>query len=111
MPTGTLALSPPPAPFGTSIWFVQPPTRMPSRPPEAVERVAQLARRRGILFQRGITAGGNDGSVFLPHGAVSVPLTWPLRYAHSAVEVADLADAEALQNVVRLLLESELLGE
>ena len=80
-------------------------------PPEAVERVAQLARRRGILFQRGITAGGNDGSVFLPHGAVSVPLTWPLRYAHSAVEVADLADAEALQNVVRLLLESELLGE
>ena len=80
-------------------------------PPEAVERVAQIARRRGILFQRGITAGGNDGSVFLPHGAVSVPLTWPLRYAHSAVEVADLADAEALQNVVRLLLESELLGE
>ena len=80
-------------------------------PPEAVERVAQLARRRGILFQRGITAGGNDGSVFLPHGAVSVPLAWPLRYAHSAVEVADLADAEALQNVVRLLLESELSGE
>ena len=80
-------------------------------PPKAVERVARLARRRGILFQRGITAGGNDGSVFQPHGAVSVPLTWPLRYAHSAVEVADLADAEALRNIVRLLLKSELSGE
>ncbi len=80
-------------------------------PPEAVEQVTQVARRGGILFQRGITAGGNDGSVFLPHGAISVPLTWPLRYAHSAVEVADLADVEALQKVVRLLLESELSGE
>ena len=79
--------------------------------PKAVERVAQIARRQGILFQRGITAGGNDGSVFLPHGAVSVPLTWPLRYAHSAVEVADLADAAALRKVVRLLLEVELSGE
>ena len=80
-------------------------------PPEAVERIAQLAGGQGLLFQRGITAGGNDGSVFLPHGAANVPLTWPLRYAHSAVEVADLADAEALQKVVRLLLESELSGE
>lgn len=80
-------------------------------PRDAVERVVELARRKGIPYQLGVTAGGNDGSTFVPHGAVNLPLSFPLRYAHSPGEVADLRDAEALRSILAALLESELAGE
>jgi putative aminopeptidase FrvX len=77
-------------------------------PRAAVERVVELARSHGIPYQLGVTAGGNDGSTFVPYGAVNVPLSFPLRYAHSPGEVADLRDAEALRSIVAVLLEAEL---
>ncbi len=80
-------------------------------PRDAVDAVAALARRKGIPYQLGVTAGGNDGSTFVPHGAVNIPLSFPLRYAHSPAEVADLRDAEALREIIAALLQQELAGE
>ncbi|HYM04504.1 MAG TPA: M20/M25/M40 family metallo-hydrolase, partial [Stellaceae bacterium] len=72
-------------------------------PREAVMRVAELARRHNIPVQYGVTSGANDGSKFVAGGAVNIPLGWPLRYSHSPAEVADLADAEALGKILRVL--------
>ena len=73
-----------------------------------VERVASLARSHGIPIQYGVTSGGNDGSRFIPYGAVNIPLSWPLRYSHTGGEVSDLQDIEALGKIVDLLLREEL---
>ena len=77
-------------------------------PPVEVERVALLAASLGIPMQRGVTSGGNDGSRFVRHGSVNIPLSWPLRYAHTAAEVADLRDVEALERIVAALVDWEL---
>jgi putative aminopeptidase len=65
-------------------------------PAAEVERVRQIAESAHIPLQIGTTNGGNDGSEFVPHGAVDVPLAWPLRYSHSPAEVIDLSDLHAL---------------
>lgn len=75
-----------------------------------VERVAALARSRAIPVQYGVTSGGNDGSRFVPYGSISVPLSWPLRYSHTAAEVSDLRDIEALTEIVTALMREELAG-
>ena len=79
-------------------------------PIEAVRRIADLAREKKIPVQYGVTVGGNDGSRFVPRGAVNVPLSWPLRYAHTPVEVADASDIEALYRIVAELARMELSG-
>jgi putative aminopeptidase FrvX len=79
-------------------------------PREGVKRVADLAVTRGIPMQVGVTAGGNDGSRFVTAGAVNIPLSWPLRYAHTAAEVADLRDIDALMRITTALIEQELAG-
>jgi putative aminopeptidase FrvX len=79
-------------------------------PRDAVERVVELATARKIPYQAGVTAGGNDGSTFVASGAANIPLSFPLRYAHTPGEVADLRDAEALRAIVAALLEVELAG-
>ena len=68
-----------------------------------IARVVALARRHKIPLQLGVTAGGNDGSVFHSLETVNVPIGFPLRYAHSAVETADLRDAEAVVDLVEAL--------
>lgn len=73
-----------------------------------VERVAGLARSNNIPIQYGVTSGGNDGSRFVPYGAANIPLSWPLRYSHTAGEVSDLRDIEALEKIVNLLVKDEL---
>ncbi len=75
-----------------------------------VERVAALARRNSIPLQYGVTAGGNDGSVFLSLGTANVPIGFPLRYAHTPVETADLRDAQAVVDLVELLALEQLRG-
>lgn len=70
---------------------------------ELVDRVVALARENGIPVQLGVTGGGNDGAVFLRHGAQDIPISWPLRYSHSSGEVIDVRDAEALARVVEVL--------
>ena len=69
-------------------------------PRPAIDAVLDLARSRGIPLQYGMTAGWNDGASFAANGVVNVPLSWPGRYAHSPVEVADLRDIEALVQLI-----------
>ncbi len=80
-------------------------------PREAVGQVLALAKKLKIPARHGVTAGGNDGSKFVRRGAVNIPLSWPLRYAHSPAEVADLSDIEALRQIVGALVEAGLSGE
>ena len=72
-------------------------------PPAEIDRVRRIAASAAIPLQVGVTNGGNDGSQFVRHGAVDVPLAWPLRYSHSPAEVADLADIRALSRLVAAL--------
>ena len=69
-------------------------------PRPVIDAVLNLARSRGIPLQYGMTAGWNDGASFAANGVVNVPLSWPGRYSHSPVEVADLRDIEALVQLI-----------
>jgi len=75
-------------------------------PREYVDRVVQLANENNIPVQYGVTGGGNDGAVFVRYGSVDIPLSWPLRYAHSAAEVIDTRDVDALAKIVAVLAKS-----
>ena len=77
-------------------------------PLSEVERVLAIAKRARIPVQMGVTAGGNDGSVFRFFETVNVPIGFPLRYAHSPVETADLRDAESVADLVEALALEEL---
>jgi putative aminopeptidase len=72
-------------------------------PLEYVDRVVKLAQENGIAAQYGVTGGGNDGSVFPRYGSVDVAMGWPLRYAHSAAEVIDTKDLDALGKIVEAI--------
>ena len=69
-------------------------------PRQWVARVLEIAGRHNIPAQYGVTGGGNDGATFVPYGSVDIPIGWPLRYSHSAAEVSDLKDVEALARIV-----------
>jgi putative aminopeptidase FrvX len=69
-------------------------------PIEAVRATLALANAQDIPLQYGVTSGGNDGVPFAERGSINVPLAWPLRYSHSAVEVADLRDLESLTRLI-----------
>lgn len=69
-------------------------------PKSELDKVAAIARRRGIPIQAGNSRGGNDGSVFLSGGAVDIPLSWPGSYAHSLIEKIDRRDLEALSDLI-----------
>jgi len=73
-------------------------------PRQYVDRVLEIARKNNIPAQYGVTGGGNDGAAFVPYGSVDIPLGWPLRYSHSAAEVVDLKDVEALARIVAALV-------
>ena len=75
-------------------------------PLEYVDRVVALAKQNGIPAQYGVTGGGNDGAVFTRFGSVDVALGWPLRYSHSAAEVIDTKDLDALGKVIAVLAKS-----
>lgn len=77
-------------------------------PRSEIARVFDLARRHGIPLQVGATAGGNDGSVFRSLDTVNIPIGFPLRYAHTPVETADLRDAEAAVDLIEMLALEEL---
>jgi len=75
-------------------------------PAPLVDRLAHLARANRIPVQLGVTGGGNDGSAFVPYGAVDIALGWPLRYSHSPAEVIDTRDADALARIVAVIATS-----
>jgi putative aminopeptidase FrvX len=67
---------------------------------ELVDKLVALARAQQIPVQFGVTGGGNDGAVFLRHGTIDIPISWPLRYSHSPGEVIDTRDVDALARIV-----------
>ena len=69
-------------------------------PKTEIAKVLAIARRHGLPIQSGNSRGGNDGSVFLPGGAVDIPLAWPGSYAHSLIEKIDRRDLEALSDLI-----------
>ena len=59
-------------------------------------------------MQVGFTGGSTDGVPFLARGDAMLPISWPGRYSHSPVEVADLRDLETLVDlIVGLITEGE----
>jgi putative aminopeptidase len=75
-------------------------------PRALVDQLARLAHANQIPVQIGITGGGNDGSTFVPYGAVDVALGWPLRYSHSPAEVIDTRDVDALARIIAAIARS-----
>jgi putative aminopeptidase len=73
-------------------------------PPEFLARVRKLAAARGIPVSVGMTSGGNDGSQFSKVGSVLLPISWPGRYSHSAVELIDGRDLQALVDLIVALV-------
>jgi putative aminopeptidase FrvX len=71
-----------------------------------VDKLIALARAHQIPVQYGITGGGNDGAAYLRHGAVDIPISWPLRYSHSPGEVIDTRDVDALARIVAAIARS-----
>ena len=65
-----------------------------------VDKLIKMAKANQIAVQYGVTGGGNDGTVFLRHGAIDTPIGWPLRYSHSPGEVIDTRDLDALARIV-----------
>jgi putative aminopeptidase FrvX len=70
-------------------------------PRKLIDRFLAVAERSGIPVQVGFTGGATDGMAFLANGPAMLPFSWPGRYSHSPIEVADLRDLESL---VRLVL-------
>jgi putative aminopeptidase FrvX len=69
-------------------------------PRELIDRFLDLAERNGIPIQYGMTGGSSDGLAFAANGPEMLPFSWPGRYSHSPVEVADLRDVESLVRLV-----------
>jgi putative aminopeptidase FrvX len=69
-------------------------------PRPLIDRFRTLAERSGIPVQIGFTGGATDGMAFVANGPAMLPFSWPGRYSHSPVEVADLRDVEALVKLV-----------
>ncbi|HZL98645.1 MAG TPA: M20/M25/M40 family metallo-hydrolase, partial [Planctomycetota bacterium] len=69
-------------------------------PQAALDRVRAIAERHGLPLQTAAMGGGNDGSRWVPEGAIDCPLAWPQRNSHSRVETLDLRDLVALSELV-----------
>jgi len=69
-------------------------------PRELIDRFLALAEREGLPVQVGFTGGATDGMAFLANGPAMLPFSWPGRYSHSPVEVADLRDVESLVRLI-----------
>jgi putative aminopeptidase len=69
-------------------------------PRELIDRFLALAVRLSIPVQFGVTGGASDGLAFAGYGPEMLPFSWPGRYSHSPIEVADLRDVESLVRLV-----------
>ncbi|MBW8876898.1 MAG: M20/M25/M40 family metallo-hydrolase [Acidobacteria bacterium] len=69
-------------------------------PRELIDRFLGLAAHHQIPVQVGFTGGATDGMAFLADGPAMLPFSWPGRYSHSPVEVADLRDLESLVDLI-----------
>jgi putative aminopeptidase FrvX len=71
--------------------------------PAEINRIVSVASKFRIPIQIGATNGGADGSEFVRYGVAHAGLSWPGRYSHSPVEVLDLRDLVALENLIYAL--------
>jgi putative aminopeptidase FrvX len=69
--------------------------------PEFVKEIRKIAARRRIPTQIIFAGGSTDVAAIEVQGPKSLPITIPLRYTHSPVEVANLQD---LENTVKLVI-------
>jgi len=69
-------------------------------PRELIDRYLGIAKRAGVPVQVGFTGGATDGMPFLADGPAMLPFSWPGRYSHSPIEVADLRDVESLVRLI-----------
>ena len=65
-----------------------------------LKKLIAIARSHDIPYQLGNTRGGNDGSAFVPEGAVDLPLSWPGVYSHSFIEKINRHDLAALTELI-----------
>jgi len=70
-------------------------------PPELWREVEEVASGAGIRLQVVFSGGGTDAKPFQAEGPRVLSLAFPLRYTHSAVEMAHTGD---LQETVKLVL-------
>jgi putative aminopeptidase FrvX len=68
--------------------------------PTLVERVKKIAKKHDVPLGTGATGGYTDGSVIQEKGIPMVPITIPIRYMHSPVEMCHCKD---LENLIELL--------
>ncbi len=73
-------------------------------PLPVVDDVLRVAALNEIPATYGTTNGGTDATPFVVRGAIPVPLSWPGRYSHSPVEVADLRDIASLASLIQALV-------
>ena len=69
-------------------------------PRSLVDFALALARQHQIPIQVGQTGGSTDGVPFVADGIAVLPISWPGRYSHSPIEVADFRDLESLIELV-----------
>lgn len=69
-------------------------------PRAVLDRVRAIAARHELPLQTSTMGGGNDGSRFVPEGAIDCPLAWPQRNSHSRVETMDLRDLHHLGELI-----------
>jgi len=74
-----------------------------STPKDVLDRVRGIAAKAGVRLQEGVMGGGNDGSRFVPEGAIDCPLAWPQRCSHSRVETLDMRDLDRLSHLIAAL--------
>ena len=74
-------------------------------PAELVGKVRAIAAARKVPVTVGVTSGGNDASQFTKVGSQVMGLSWPGRDSHSAVEVIDGRDLDALVDLVVALVQ------
>ena len=75
-------------------------------PRELIDRFLGIAKRAGVPVQVGFTGGATDGMPFLADGPAMLPFSWPGRYSHSPIEVADLRDVESLVRLIVAVAET-----
>jgi putative aminopeptidase FrvX len=58
------------------------------------DELVALAEREEIPLQIVFTGGGTDAGAFQPEGPQVMPISFPMRYTHSAVEMVHIDDIE-----------------
>lgn len=73
-------------------------------PIELVRSLMAFAQQENLRLSYGATQGGNDGSMFRNAHSRVLPLSIPIRYSHTAIEVIDTTDLVALVDLLEAMV-------